>query len=97
MYIPEGSKFEGKTIQETELAEREINVLTLYRGPTIIPNPRQKRVIEAGDKLLCYGKLNAMRDLIPAKTRKRRRPQIQVLEHSEVPGEEPGLGSDDDA
>lgn len=97
IYIPEGSKFEGKTIQETELAEREINVLTLYRGPTIIPNPRQKRVIEAGDKLLCYGKLNAMRDLIPAKTRKRRRPQIQVLEHSEVPGEEPGLGSDDDA
>jgi ribosomal protein S6--L-glutamate ligase len=97
IYIPEGSKFEGKTIQETELAEREINVLTLYRGPTIIPNPRQKRVIEAGDKLLCYGKLNAMRDLIPAKTRKRRRPQIQVLEHSEVPGEEPGLGGDDDA
>lgn len=83
--VPEGSKFEGVTIAETELSEMDINVLTLYRGSTIIPNPRQKRVLEAGDKLLCYGKLNSMRDMIPAKTRRRRRPKVKALEAVEVP------------
>ncbi len=85
IYVPEGSKFEGLTIQETELSEMDINVLTLYRGSTIIPNPRQKRVLEAGDKLLCYGKLNSMRDMIPAKTRRQRRPKIQALDTAEHP------------
>ncbi len=60
------------------------NVLTLYRGTTVIPNPRNTRVLEADDRLLCFGKLDAMRGLVPHKTQSKRRPEIQLLDSSEV-------------
>ncbi|MEZ5573200.1 MAG: TrkA C-terminal domain-containing protein [Halioglobus sp.] len=80
IYVPEGSKFVGQKIVETGLAESDVNVLTLYRGAKVIPNPKADRVLEAGDKLLCFGKLEAMRGMIPARTRRRRRPVIQELD-----------------
>lgn len=80
IYMPEGSNFIGQTILETGLSDKDINVLTLYRGAKAIPNPRKDRVLEAGDKLLCFGKLEAMRGMIPARTRRRRRPEIQELD-----------------
>ncbi|TNF87374.1 MAG: RimK family alpha-L-glutamate ligase [Gammaproteobacteria bacterium] len=79
IYIPEGSNFVGQTIAETQLAEQDINVLTLYRGNKVIPNPRADRVLEPDDKLLCFGKLEAMRGMIPMRTRRRRRPKVQDL------------------
>ena len=79
IYVPGGSNFVGKTILETNLAEQDINVLTLYRGNKVIPNPRSDRVLEPDDKLLCFGKLESMRDMIPRKTRRRRRPKVQDL------------------
>ena len=79
IYIPEGSKFVGETIKGTQLSEQDINVLTLYRGNKVIPNPRSDRVLEPDDKLLCYGKLESMRTMVPAKTRRRRRPEAQPL------------------
>ena len=81
IYVPEGAKFVGRTIAETKLDEHDINVLTLYRGAKVIPNPRQDRVLEANDKLLCFGKLEAMRGMVPAKTRSRRQPDIANLPH----------------
>jgi ribosomal protein S6--L-glutamate ligase len=80
IYVPEGSKFVGQKIDETGLTESDVNVLTLYRGAKVIPNPRAERVLEAGDKLLCFGKLEAMRGMIPARTRRRRRPEVQELD-----------------
>jgi ribosomal protein S6--L-glutamate ligase len=80
IYVPEGSKFIGQTITETHLAESDINILTLYRGDKIIPNPRNERVLEPGDKLLCFGKLESMRGMIPVKTKRKRRPVIQDLD-----------------
>ena len=77
--IPEGSEYIGKTIDQSGLVELDINVLTLYRGTTVIPNPRLKRELEPGDRLLCFGKLEAMRSLVPDKTRKIRRPKILTL------------------
>ena len=77
--IPEGSDYVGKTIGESGLREKDIVVLTLYRGTTVIPNPRPQRQLEAGDRLLCFGKLDLMRDLIPAKVRRSRRPIVQEL------------------
>lgn len=76
IYIPEGSDFVGMTIQETGLQERDINVLTLYRSAKAIPNPKRERVLQPDDKLLCFGKLEAMRGMIPTKTRRRRRPKL---------------------
>lgn len=79
IYVPEGSEFVGRTLTETRLEERDINVLTLYRGTRVIPNPREDRVLEAGDKLLCFGKLEAMRGMVPVKARRRRAPRIRDL------------------
>ena len=79
IHVPEGSEFVGRTIAESGMRERDINALTLYRASTVIPNPRADRVLEAGDRLLCFGKLESMRHMIPAKTRRRRRPEIQDL------------------
>ncbi len=79
VYVPEGSNFIGVTIKDSMLSEKDINVLTLYRGNKVIPNPRPDRILEPEDKLLCFGKLESMRDMIPSKTRRRRRPVIKEL------------------
>jgi len=79
IYVPEGSKFVGLTITETKLSEQDINVLTLYRGAKVIPNPRASRVLEPEDKLLCFGKLESMRGMVPARTRRRRSPEVHDL------------------
>ena len=55
-------------------------MLTLYRGAKVIPNPRGARVLEPGDKLLCFGKMEAMREMIPARTRRKRRPEVLELD-----------------
>lgn len=91
IYIPEGSRFVGKTILETKLQEQDINVLTLYRGAKVIPNPRKDRVLEPEDKLLCFGKMEAMRGMIPAKARRRRTPDLVDLPDNLPEGE----GSED--
>ena len=80
--VPEGSKFVGLEIGKSGLREEDINVLTLYRGHKVIPNPKATRVLEGGDRLLCYGKREAMRGMVPKKTRKRRRPVMQPLPDS---------------
>ncbi|TWT99568.1 Ribosomal protein S6 modification protein [Botrimarina colliarenosi] len=87
IHIPEGSDYVGKTIDESGLPDRDINVLTLYRDTSVIPNPRLKRTLEAGDRLLCFGKLDAMRELVPEKVRKKRRPKVKGLpeEATETP------------
>ncbi len=79
IHMPERSEFIGKTIDESGLPEKDINVLTLYRGSTVIPNPRLKRTLESHDRLLCFGKLEAMRGMVPEKTRRKRRPKVKQL------------------
>jgi ribosomal protein S6--L-glutamate ligase len=79
IYVPEGSNFVGLSIEQTQLLEQDINVLTLYRGNKVIPNPKLSRVLEADDKLLCFGKLESMRGMVPVRTRRRRAPKIQEL------------------
>ncbi|WP_444998603.1 cation:proton antiporter regulatory subunit [Aliikangiella sp. IMCC44359] len=72
------------TITETQLREQDINVLTLYRGSKVIPNPKNSRTLEANDKLLCFGKLESMRHMVPLKTRRRREPEVKDLLHTDV-------------
>lgn len=79
LLIPDGSEFVGRTIAESGLKERDINVLSLHRGGKVVPNPKATRELEAGDKLLCFGKLSTMRDLVPEKSRRRRRPKVKRL------------------
>jgi len=78
--IPAGSGYVGLSIKESGLREKDINVLTLHRGTAVIPNPKAERVLEPEDRLLCFGKLELMRDLVPAGTRTKRRPKVRSLE-----------------
>ena len=79
LVVREGSPMVGKSITETDLRERDISVLTLNRGTKVIPNPRGNRVLEAEDRLLCFGRLDEMRDLVPARRRRRSQPKVQPL------------------
>lgn len=79
--------FVGKTLGESEVGERDITVLTLHRGSTVIPNPRNRVVLEAGDRLLCFGKLEEMRSMIPE--RRRRRAKVRKLPAQPLPADSP--------
>ena len=79
IHVPDRSEYVGRQIQESGLRARDINVLTLNRGTTVIPNPRSDRVLEPGDRLLCFGKLDSMRGMVPESVRKRRRPKAESL------------------
>lgn len=83
--IPEGSDYVGKTIVESGLRDKDINVLTLYRDAKVIPNPRPERELNPGDRLLAFGKLESMRGLVPSKSRRKRRPSVQELPEQTPP------------
>jgi ribosomal protein S6--L-glutamate ligase len=63
----------GKPLGESGLRERDITALTLQRGTSVIPNPRSHLILEAGDRLLCFGKLEEMRSMIPSRRRRTRK------------------------
>lgn len=65
--------FVGKTLEASGLGDRDITVLTLHRGTSVIPNPRRGTVLEADDRLLSFGRLEEMRSLVPEKRRRRRK------------------------
>lgn len=77
--IPEGADLIGTSIADSGLMDNHVNVLTLYRDALVIPNPRSERILQAGDRLLCFGKLETLRHLVPKKTRRRRQPAVQEL------------------
>lgn len=84
IFIPKGSEYVGKTLHESGLRDKDINVFSLHRDRKVIPNPKSERTLEPEDRLLCFGKLDAMKELIPEKTRKRRRPRVKKLESTDV-------------
>ncbi|MCB0993535.1 MAG: RimK family alpha-L-glutamate ligase [Acidimicrobiales bacterium] len=95
--VREGADLVGRTLDESGLRERDITVLTLARGSKVIPNPRGSRVLEAEDRLLCFGKLDAMRDLVPARRRRRRLPEVQPLPDIPIPEVETAPALDPDS
>jgi len=79
IHVPEGADFVGKTIASCGLREKDINVLSLARDAMVVPNPRASREICAGDRLLCFGRLDSMRGMVPEKARTARRPKPRRL------------------
>ncbi|WP_030484117.1 RimK family alpha-L-glutamate ligase [Nocardioides aequoreus] len=71
--VHSASDMVGKTIGDSGLGERDISVLTLQRGTSVIPNPRNRHVLEPEDRLLCFGKLEEMRSMIPSRRRRTRK------------------------
>lgn len=87
LLVHSGADLVGKTMRESGLWERDITVLTLHRGSSVIPNPKKNVVLEAGDRLLCFGKLEEMRSMIPE--RRRRRTRVRKLPKDSLPEEKP--------
>lgn len=77
LLIREESGYVGKTIDDSGLRQLDIAVLSLHRDTLVIPNPRTSRHIEANDRLLCFGSLEAMKSLIPK--RRKQRAKVQNL------------------
>ncbi|GAB3750750.1 SSU ribosomal protein S6P modification protein [Yimella lutea] len=71
--VHSGSEMVGKALRDSGLSDRDITVLTLHRGTSVTPSPRPGKVLEAEDRLLCFGKLEEMRSMIPERPKRRRR------------------------
>ena len=69
--VAPGSTLVGRTIADAGLPARDIVVLQINRRGIIIPNPNEGRTLFAGDRLLCFGKLVALRTLVPERARRR--------------------------
>ena len=72
LFVHSGADIVGRTLGESGLLEHDITVLTLNRGTIVVPNPRAKQVLQAGDRLLCFGNMEEMRSLIPSRRRRAR-------------------------
>ncbi|MEL4319512.1 30S ribosomal protein S6--L-glutamate ligase [Leifsonia sp. YIM 134122] len=83
LLVHAGADLVGTTIAESGLTERDITVLTLHRGTSVVPNPRGHVELEAGDRLLCFGKLEEMRSMIPE--RRKRRARVRKLPKEPLP------------
>jgi ribosomal protein S6--L-glutamate ligase len=88
LLVRDGSGLVGKTIAASGLRERDLQVLTVTRGTKVIPNPKGSRELEAEDRLLCFGQLEAMRDLVPERRRRRARSKLRPLPHDLLPDHE---------
>ena len=77
LLVREDGSFVGHPISDTDINERHITVLMVQRNGDVFPNPRASFVLEANDRLLCFGSLEEMRSMIPA--RRNRRVAIRPL------------------
>lgn len=62
--VGEKSGLIGKTLVRSHLREKGAVVLGIEREKSWIPVPKASEVIERGDRLVVYGPLNALRDIL---------------------------------
>ncbi|HEY6558457.1 MAG TPA: RimK family alpha-L-glutamate ligase [Polyangiaceae bacterium] len=68
--ISSDSELAGKTLRESALRDRDVQVLSISRGSVVIPNPGGDREVLPGDVLVCFGKLLTLKGLMPLKLRR---------------------------
>jgi len=85
LFVHAGADIVGSTLGDSGILDKDVTVLTLNRGTSVVPNPRRSQLLEAGDRLLCFGKMEEMRSMIPS--RRRRRASVRKLP------KQPPLGS----
>lgn len=91
--IPEESRYVGQTISGSGLREKDINALSVHRDGKVFPNPKDDKVLEANDRILCFGKIESMKDLIPDKVRRRRKPKLKDLAEEDIEKMQEGTGN----
>ncbi len=59
-----GSPVLDKTLSQSELRRHDITVLAIVRGAETMPNPTADTKIVLGDELICFGKLENIRNRV---------------------------------
>ncbi len=59
-----GSPILNKTLARSDLRKYDVTVLAIVRGQETIPNPQANMEILLGDELICFGKLENIRNRI---------------------------------
>lgn len=62
--ITEDSEIIGLPLSQSGFKERNITVLSIERGEQILPIPKGWNKIRAGDRLVCYGKLETIAEIV---------------------------------
>lgn len=62
--IEKKSKLTGSTLTKSGFREKDVLILSIERGEELIHVPDGKTRILAGDRLICYGKLDNLKGLI---------------------------------
>ncbi len=78
--VTSDSELCGRTLKESGLRERDVQVLSITRGSVTIPNPRGDREILLSDVVLCFGKHLTLKGLIPAEDRRPRKKKKKTAE-----------------
>ncbi len=63
--IERDSELLGRTVADSGLRQRDVQVLSIRRATGILPSPRGDCRFERGDIVLCFGKLITLKSLIP--------------------------------
>lgn len=69
---------EDTTLRDSHLNDKNIRVIHITRNKYIIPNPNGDELINTGDTLLCFGPLDELRGMIPAKTKRKKKKKAIV-------------------
>ncbi len=67
--VPEGCQFAGKTLAETRPRDQGMLVVAIERDGKLIPSPHGKHSIQVGDRLIVYGKLTEIPELLRGQAR----------------------------
>ncbi|MEM1422766.1 MAG: 30S ribosomal protein S6--L-glutamate ligase [Planctomycetota bacterium] len=71
--VLETSSINNAALQDTDLRDADVVVLSITRDGDIISSPRGDTIVKAGDTLLCYGPLKTVRKLLPDRKRGRKK------------------------
>lgn len=66
--VGNGSDFAERSLSELSFRDREVQVLSITRETSVLPNPRGSDVLRAGDVLLCFGSYATLRALLPRRS-----------------------------
>lgn len=58
--LPAGHSIAGLRLHEAELRSRDVLILAIKRGVSLIPAPRADEYLKEGDKLVCFGPLKSI-------------------------------------
>jgi ribosomal protein S6--L-glutamate ligase len=67
VYVREESDIACKTLGESQLRQRGMVVMAIDRVGQIIPAPQSDTTLLVDDRLICYGKVEAIRDIADEK------------------------------